>query len=144
MYGLQPQTRGQIEREVIEKQHKYREEITTIIALCDKRLYDRVILTDAELQAIEDAFARIFSNKPSAVLAVTRQNDAGAGPSPAPGPTLVEPMVAPVADGTASVAPSDGSEPTDGSAEAEPVAVPVASPVGATPGEGEERKSEKQ
>jgi hypothetical protein len=65
LYKLEPQTRGQIELEVEMNNHPFQKEITTIISLCDKRIYDGEPLTDDEHKAIADAFKRIFTSKPA-------------------------------------------------------------------------------
>jgi hypothetical protein len=65
LYKLEARTRGQIELEVEMMNHPYRNEIKTIVSLCDKRLYDKVELTAEEHEEIFAAFNRIFTAKPS-------------------------------------------------------------------------------
>ncbi|HEY9775933.1 MAG TPA: hypothetical protein V6C81_19375 [Planktothrix sp.] len=67
LYKLEAKTRGQIELSVQVTNHPYKNEITTIVSLCDKRLYDKVLLTDEEHEAIFQAFQRIFTGQPSAL-----------------------------------------------------------------------------
>jgi CspA family cold shock protein len=64
MFGLEPQTRGQIELMVVAAKHPFQDEIIAIISLCDKRLYDHQQLSEDEHKSVKAAFDQILSGRP--------------------------------------------------------------------------------
>ncbi|MGH9549941.1 MAG: hypothetical protein ACRD3W_11230, partial [Terriglobales bacterium] len=67
LYKIEARTYEQADLELEMTNHPYYEEVTTVLRLCDKRLYQHQYLSDEEHEQIHSAFMRIFTAKPSKV-----------------------------------------------------------------------------
>lgn len=118
-FGIEPQTRGQIELLVAQARHPYREEIITVISLCDRRIYDHQLLTEEEHKSVHESFVRILTNSPrihptvparkTPAEAGTAAADEAAAQTAAADPAAATPGETAGGDAAAATAGADGT-----------------------------------